>query len=165
MDKVIELPDRLRKIIDYYGLSVNELAAKLGGSRMKYYNLLNGKAKPDFDTTECILKSFPDVSAEWFMRGDGSMLKSQIATTEEMEKIRNENVVLQSLYEKAAAKISILGKTKGAIISLDKGKEIRILTAKTLLANSRRTGRNGKSKTLSVRVQGAVIPSILNNLN
>jgi transcriptional regulator with XRE-family HTH domain len=160
MNNNLNLSDRLREVVDHYGLTVNELASKIGGSRMKFYNLMKGASKPDFGTTEAILNNFPDISAEWLMRGDGPMLKKEIVSQEEVNAIIAENKAIKAMY-----RAELLGKSKGAIISLDRGKELRILTAKTLLANSRKSGKNVKSKTLSVRVQGAVIPSILNNLN
>lgn len=111
MEKIMNFSDRIRQIIDHYDLTVNELAAKIGGSRMKFYNLTKGLSKPDFKTTESILNEFPDVSAEWLMRGDGAMLKKDLLSAEEAEVIREKLRTIKSLYRE-----ELLGKRKGATL-------------------------------------------------
>lgn len=162
MEKNLNLSDRLQMLIDHYGLSVNELAKKLGGARMKYYNLLKGTSKPDFDTTENILKNFPEISAEWFMRGQGPMLKQEIISREEFDGIKAENNALQVMYEKAViSKAASLGKSEGAILCPDVTRGIRKrMTADSMkLPRARRT-----SRLISVRVPGTAIPNIMHQV-
>lgn len=42
---------------------------------------LKGERPINLDTITSILNSYPDVSAEWLMRGEGPMLKSEIKPT------------------------------------------------------------------------------------
>jgi transcriptional regulator with XRE-family HTH domain len=157
MEKIIDLPDRIRKLLDYYKISVNELAVKLGGSRMKYYNLVNGKAKPDFDTTETILKNFPEISAEWFMRGSGPMLKQDILSQDQAQAIIAENKAIKALY-----RAEVAGKHRDAAMSSpERDRILRKDAAKQAIRNVRRSGRKEITKPLSGRVQGANVPSLL----
>ncbi len=61
---------------------------KLGYERSsKLYKLLKKEAKPGFDTLDDLLMAWPEVSAEWLMRGEGPMLKggtmpAPVATSE-----------------------------------------------------------------------------------
>ncbi len=53
-----------------------QMAKKLGyNNGDKIYNIINRKNKPGFDTLHDILKHYPEVSADWLLRGEGSMLK------------------------------------------------------------------------------------------
>ena len=120
-----ELSGRLRAIMNHYDLSVNQIAERVGGSQVKFYNLLNGTSKPDFKTTESILSQFPDISAEWFMRGGGSMLRTPPATlsaelTAELDERRKKNELLQDMFIKMArteARAQVAGKSKVAFKS------------------------------------------------
>ena len=47
---------------------------------------LKGERPINLDTITSILNSYPNVSAEWLMRGEGSMLKSEIKPTEPEQK-------------------------------------------------------------------------------
>ena len=47
---------------------------------MSYY--LSEQRKPSFEAVEKILQSFPELSAEWLIRGDGEMLKQEISQKE-----------------------------------------------------------------------------------
>lgn len=104
----IELSDRIRALMDHYGLNTSQLAELIGGSKVKFYNLLNGSSKPDFKTTEAFLQKFPDVSAEWLMRGQGLMIKGETVSIAEMEELRQRYEIMKSLYKEAIISASRL---------------------------------------------------------
>lgn len=54
------------------------------GRSGKIYKLLNGDAKPSFDTITQILDAFPELSADWLLKGRGSMLLSGTGATDAM---------------------------------------------------------------------------------
>lgn len=70
---------RIKKLIG--SLSISErafaLACGIAQNTMNYY--LSGKRKPSCEAINKILNSFPDLSAEWLMRGEGEMFKSEAA--------------------------------------------------------------------------------------
>ncbi len=51
-------------------------AAKIGVQQMTLWTQLNGKRKISLETVRAILDTFPEVSAEWLMRGTGTMSRS-----------------------------------------------------------------------------------------
>jgi transcriptional regulator with XRE-family HTH domain len=161
MEKESILKDRLRSLLDYYGIGVKELVEKIGGSRATYFNILNGSSQPDFKTTMAILNGFPEMSAEWWTRGAGPMLKTDILSKEEAESILAENRAIKAMY-----RAELLGKDKGATLNSPEetikktDKIFRNELAKTAIRNVRRGGR--KSIVVSPgRVQGASFPNML----
>ena len=102
------LKDRFKAFLDFYNLSPDLLSKKIGGSRGTYFNIQNGSSSPDYKTLENILNNFPDISAEWLFRGQGSMLKDDLLTREESEAIRAESRAIKSLY-----KAELQGKDSG----------------------------------------------------
>jgi DNA-binding XRE family transcriptional regulator len=115
MAKKEDLSERMAKLLNHYGLNPNELAKKIGGARTKAYNVISGKTKPQWDTMESILETFPEISAEWLVRGEGSMLKANNVSIEEVEKLKGENLALQALYRSEIEK-TIQGKKSEGMI-------------------------------------------------
>lgn len=66
---------RISKLIESTGYNPTSFAAKIGVQQMTLWNQLNGRRRLSLDTVEAILSTFPDISAEWLMRGSGSMSK------------------------------------------------------------------------------------------
>ena len=67
--------NRISKLIESTGLNPTSFAAKIGVQQMTLWGQLNGKRRLSLDTTLAILNAYPDISAEWLMRGTGSMTK------------------------------------------------------------------------------------------
>ena len=68
--------NRISKLIESTGLNPTSFAAKIGVQQMTLWGQLNGKRKLSLDSVLAILNSYPDVSAEWLMRGTGTMSRS-----------------------------------------------------------------------------------------
>ena len=97
---------RLQQLIDTLNISVLEFARQLGERRgEKVYHILHGRLKPRFDTLEKILSAYPQINADWLLRGEGMMFKvldspSAAITTE--ERLRNVEYLLFQLNERVA---------------------------------------------------------------
>ncbi|MBD2751431.1 XRE family transcriptional regulator [Spirosoma validum] len=97
---------RLQQLIDTLNISVLEFARQLGEHRgEKVYHILHGRLKPRYDTLEKILVAYPQVNADWLLRGEGLMFKvldspSAAITTE--ERLRNVEYLLFQLNERVA---------------------------------------------------------------
>ncbi len=95
---------RLQELIDALNISVLEFARQLGERRgEKVYHILHGRMKPRYDTIEKILVAYPQLNADWLLRGDGLMFKqldspSAAITTE--ERLRNMEFLLFQLNER-----------------------------------------------------------------
>lgn len=71
---------RLKQIIDFSGLSVPKFAERVGLSPSTLNGHLFGKRKLSLSVIEAILTAFPEVSAEWLMRGKGQMIQGDQPT-------------------------------------------------------------------------------------
>ena len=84
---------RLEKINEFYGLSSVDLANRLGVQKSSISHLLSGRNNPSFSFITKFINSFPNVSLEWFLIGQGDMLKNTITTTEKSIPVeRKENI-------------------------------------------------------------------------
>lgn len=71
---------RIRKIIEAESLTRSDFAKKIEMSKYTLDGYLDGKNKPSLPLAEGILRAYPDISAEWLMRGEGSMYRSNGST-------------------------------------------------------------------------------------
>lgn len=78
MFKIInEMKDRIRKFIDYKGVTPGELAARIDVQRSNISHVLNGRNKPGASFIERFLIEFPDLNARWLLIGSGDMVLSK----------------------------------------------------------------------------------------
>lgn len=66
---------RIKEILGFYNVSQNKFANGDMAFQKRLSNQLNGKTPLSFQTCMTILERFPEISAEWLLRGEGSMLK------------------------------------------------------------------------------------------
>ena len=57
----------------------NEVAVKLGINNVKLYNIVNGKAKPGYETIQEILMAYPRLNANWLLKGQKPILHESSA--------------------------------------------------------------------------------------
>jgi predicted transcriptional regulator len=74
------MKDRIKKFIDYKGISAGELADLLEVQRSNISHILNGRNKPGAVFIERFLLSFPEINARWLLTGKGTMMNE--STTE-----------------------------------------------------------------------------------
>lgn len=89
---------RIQTLKNFYGLSTRALAVKCGMNQPTVDRMLKGINAININFISSILSSFPEVSAEWLLRGEGEMTKGEI-TTKEMERINKLNNVVDSLQD------------------------------------------------------------------
>lgn len=68
---------RVRELMKKKRFSIKDLASKLDMGESNLSNKLNNIRKIDVSTICVLLEAFPDLSAEWLLRGEGDMYKSQ----------------------------------------------------------------------------------------
>lgn len=66
--------ERINQLIEKERITPRKLAETIGVGPQSVYNYLTGKQKAPMSFVMMILGSFPDVSAEWLLRGNGEML-------------------------------------------------------------------------------------------
>ena len=80
MEQTTTIGDRIADLMARKGVTAYQLAKELGYSGpQKFYKLVAGDAKPGFDSLSDLLNHYPDLSADWLMRGLGPMLSASAA--------------------------------------------------------------------------------------
>ena len=74
--------DRINEVRDHYRLSNRGFAEAVGAKPAATNNYLNGTKEPSLEFVDRILSTYVDVSAEWLLRGVGSMFKEDKPTDE-----------------------------------------------------------------------------------
>ena len=64
---------RLTAFLYALDISQTSLAHKIGLPQNSVNNYMRGIRNPSYEFIEALLSSYPDLSAEWLMRGEGSM--------------------------------------------------------------------------------------------
>lgn len=86
MATVSTMQERLNEVKYYYKLSGRGLASVLGLSPATITNYLGGVKAPSYEFIMALLNTYPDISAEWLLRGEGPMLRSNPVDMETMRK-------------------------------------------------------------------------------
>ncbi|RRA98784.1 LexA family transcriptional regulator [Larkinella rosea] len=68
------IQERLRQVFDALEISIYQAAKDLGENSSKFYNILNGRAKPSYDTIMRLLEQYPQVRADFLLRGQKPVL-------------------------------------------------------------------------------------------
>jgi repressor LexA len=75
-DTESSVQERLKQVFDALGISIYQIAKDLRENSSKFYNILNGRAKPSYDTIIRILDHYPQISADFLLRGVPPVLRS-----------------------------------------------------------------------------------------
>jgi len=73
---------RIAEIITSKGFSENSFAKQIGSNQRTINQQLRGDRKLSLDTVCNVINSFGGISAEWLLRGEGSMNKSEEKTSD-----------------------------------------------------------------------------------
>lgn len=95
------LNEKIRDIISTYKLSDRQFAIKIGVTQSVIGSMFQKGTEPSSKVIRNTLAAFPEISADWFLRDSGEMLKSN---NKEMERINKLNNIVESLQEVIDAK-------------------------------------------------------------
>jgi polyhydroxyalkanoate synthesis regulator phasin len=70
------LKERMKLVLKENGVSVNFLAKTFSVNQKSLNDQINADVRVGFQTIELLLEYFPNLSAEWLLRGEGDMLKA-----------------------------------------------------------------------------------------
>ena len=76
IDGTMSVQTRLKQVFDALGITIYQIAKELGENPSKFYNILNGRAKPSYDTIMSLLACYPQISADYLIRGILPVLNS-----------------------------------------------------------------------------------------
>lgn len=78
---------RFRKVIDERNLSVTALAKLISVHPSTLNRQFSGENSMSLGTVDAFLRYFPEISAEWLLRGEGEMIKGERVFEKEDEEI------------------------------------------------------------------------------
>lgn len=101
---------RIKQLVSQLGSSTRAFAIKCGLRQNTLSNQLNGMRELSLQTVTAILNSFPEVSAEWLMRGDGEMFQDRqnSAELERIDKLIDTITTLQDTINAKNETIALL---------------------------------------------------------
>lgn len=73
----LNMPERIRQIMEFSKMSQQDFAAKLGISAASLSSIFNGRTRPTNNHTVAIHKAFPDISLNWLLFGEGEMRETE----------------------------------------------------------------------------------------
>ncbi|MBU1820568.1 MAG: LexA family transcriptional regulator [Bacteroidetes bacterium] len=73
-DSDTSIQERLKQVFDALGITIYQIAKDLDENSSKFYNILSGRAKPSYDTIIGILNHYPQIRADYLLRGEGPIL-------------------------------------------------------------------------------------------
>ncbi|WP_295729739.1 XRE family transcriptional regulator [uncultured Muribaculum sp.] len=92
---------KIRDIISAYKLSDRQFAIKIGVTQSVIGSMFQKGTEPSSKVIRNTLTAFPEISADWFLRDSGEMLKSQ---SKEIERINSLLDTITTLQQAINAK-------------------------------------------------------------
>ena len=99
---------RIKDIIKLSGLSDRAFALKCGINQPTLDKQLKRLRSVSADTIIAICKTFPEISRDWLLLGEGDMFKSQSRETERINKLVDTIATLQESINAKSETIAIL---------------------------------------------------------
>ena len=90
-----QLTERINAVKRHYGCTGRGFAQAVSLKPAAVINYLSGRQLPSLEFVLAILSKYTDVSAEWLLRGEGTMLKSEAAGTSETEQKLRADVMVK----------------------------------------------------------------------
>ncbi len=72
----IFMEERIRKFMEYKGISPSEFADSIGVQRSNVTHVLKNRNKPSFQFIEKMLQIYPELNAKWLLLGIGNMIEN-----------------------------------------------------------------------------------------
>ena len=110
------LNEKIRDIISTYKLSDRQFAIKIGVTQSVIGSMFQKGTEPSSKVIRNTLTAFPEISADWFLRDCGEMLKSQ---TKEVERINKLIDTIETLQDTINAKSELIAALNERIKQLE----------------------------------------------
>ncbi len=73
----MEIQDRIKALVETLARNPNDFSVKIDTPNSQIYNIIRGKRnKPSFDLIVKICRTFPEISLDWLILGEGAMFRS-----------------------------------------------------------------------------------------
>lgn len=91
------MEERIKKFMEYKGISPSELADSIGVQRSNVTHVLKNRNKPSFQFIEKMLQVYPELNAKWLILGSGSMIENSAKS----------KTLFDQLTEQTAASVAV----------------------------------------------------------
>lgn len=85
----VNVNEKIREIISYHKLSDRQFCVKIGINPSVLGSMFQKGTEPSAKVIKLTLNAFTDISAEWLLRGTGSMLIQKEETEPGMDKLKS----------------------------------------------------------------------------
>jgi hypothetical protein len=102
------LNSKIRDIISTYKLSDRQFAIKIGVTQSVIGSMFQKGTEPSSKVIRNTLAAFPEISADWFLRDTGEMLKSQSKELERINSLLDTIATLQDTINARTDTIAML---------------------------------------------------------
>lgn len=112
----MEIVQRIKELVELKAKSKRDFASLIGMEQVTFNNYMIGKRGLSYEVIDAILSAFPEVSAEWLLRGEGEMIKTSstgVINDSSLSDIEKENIALRA-ENKLLRELQGLGERKGS---------------------------------------------------
>ena len=81
------IQERLEAVIAYSGLNDSAFAKRIGMQQITLWRQLNDQRKVSLETILAVADEFPEIDANWLLRGSGSMLANNDAQEKRIDNL------------------------------------------------------------------------------
>ncbi len=81
------IQERLKAVIAYSGLNDSAFAKRIGMQQITLWRQLNDQRKVSLETILAVADTFPEIDANWLLRGNGSMLADNDAQQKRIDNL------------------------------------------------------------------------------
>lgn len=102
------LNEKIRDIISIYKMSDRQFAIKIGVTQSVIGSMFQKGTEPSSKVIRNTLAAFPEISADWFIRDEGEMLKARSKEIERLNSLLDTVATLQEALNAKSETISLL---------------------------------------------------------
>ena len=138
IENTSSINSRIREIINITHVTDNAFAKKIGVTQSVIASMFQRGTEPSAKILTAILSTFTDISAEWLLRGKGTMLLSDVEN--------ERNIIPDSNMERMNRLVDTIATLQGALNEKDKTIKLleekvkRLETELAMVKNERKIG-------------------------
>ncbi len=115
----MDILQRLKEILAYSGHSVRAFAMRCSISQTTLDKQIKGLRSVSIETVMSVLYAYPEISAEWLMRGTGQMLIQKEDNSAEMERVNRLVDTIATLQDTINQKNDAIATLSNRVIQLE----------------------------------------------
>lgn len=114
----MKIVERILELVGIKAKSKRDFASMIGVEQTLFNNYMIGKRSGmNFDIVDSILRTFPEISAEWLLRGNGEMIISDASSMKDIEPTYSQtSAMYESLLKDRDEQIEELKAEKNQLI-------------------------------------------------